>query len=96
MKHPYAVTNRDRSESAMVAVKTFAEVTRMEPLEENFYECIFDLVANLGHLAEKHGKSAGFTALDVYKDGIGKFSAENRDPDDDPYMDDVVEITVTP
>jgi hypothetical protein len=93
---PYAATNRDRSEWATVALEAFAKATRMEPLEVNFYECICDLVANLGHLAEEHGRSVGYTALDVYRNGIGKFSAESRDPSGDPYMNDEVEIIVSP
>lgn len=93
---PYAPTNREnRSELAKVALKAFAKATRMEPLEVNFYDCISDLVADLGHLAEEHGRSVGYTALDVYKNGIGKFSAESRNPNDEPYMDDTVEINVT-
>jgi hypothetical protein len=80
---PYAATNRDRSEWATVALEAFAKATRMEPLEVNFYECICDLVANLGHLAEEHGRS-------------GIFSAESRDPSGDPHMNDEVEIIVSP
>jgi hypothetical protein len=95
MKDPLVPTNRDHSKWAMVALRAFAKVTRMEPLEHNLYECISDLVANLGHLAEQNGRTTGYNAFAVYKDGIGKFSAENRYPDDDPFMDDAVKITVT-
>ncbi len=89
-------TNRDRRKTAMLALVAFAKATRTD-LETDFYSCISDLVADLGHLAEKHGGSAvpEYDAFDMYRRAIGMFSAEDRHPDGDPYMNDEIEINVT-
>jgi hypothetical protein len=84
-------TNRDRRKWAMPALVAFAKATRTD-LKNNFYLCISDLVANLGHVAQKHGRSAGYTAFDMYEHAVGMFSAENRDPDGEPDMNDEVQI----
>jgi hypothetical protein len=96
MKYRMAATNRARREWAMLALVAYANATGTDRLENepDFYDCISDLVVDLGHLAQEHGRSAGYTAFDVYRYGIGVFSAENRDLNSDPDLDKI-EITVT-
>jgi hypothetical protein len=89
MKDPMVATNRDRPRWAMAALVAYAEVNRIDL--EHVYEYIDDLVADLGHLAQKYRRSAG-TAFEMYERAIGMFSAENRDPDGNPNENDEVQI----
>lgn len=91
-------TNTQRRKWAQTAIAAYAERTGRDRFgnEEDFQDCISDLIGDLGHVAEWAGRRAvrTYDAMHVYKRGIGMYSAEAREGDD-PQANDVVEITTT-
>lgn len=87
------VNNIDRSEWAREAVQVFADRTMAGFVGS---EAITDLVCDIGHFAEIELGYSQDQVLDLFRIGIGSWSAERSDPDEEPCDNDTVEILIRP